>query len=183
VPETANADSFVLTGLGDAFVAHGPHTLRVRFLDGLVDLDWLFVKKMDPAFGLKVSTGKYLSANQGGGSTVNTAAPHAQIWEAFVFDDLNGGTLQDGDQVNLQSYNGHYLSSSAGSLTADKRAPGATEVFTVKLVSGTSIAVNSAIALLASDGKHYLTSNTGNSDASGTSIGVAQTFTLVDDNP
>jgi hypothetical protein len=181
VPQTANADSFVLTSLGQTFVVHGPHDLRVSFLDGLVDLDWLFVKKLDQTWGLKASTGKYLSANEGGGSTLNSNAPHAEIWEQFTFDDLNSGTLDDGDRVYLQTYNGRYMSSSAGTLNATKLAPGASEVFTVQFVSGTSFIQGTEIALLDAEG-HYVTATAGSADTSGTSIADAQTFSLVDDH-
>ena len=39
----------------------------------------------------------------GGGGAAHTDAINAQIWEAFTFDDLNGGTLVDGDKppINL----------------------------------------------------------------------------------
>jgi hypothetical protein len=181
VPQTANADSFVLTSLGQTFVTHGAHDLRVTFLDGLVDLDWLFLGKLDQTCALKASTGKYLSSNQGGGSTVSTAAPHGQIWEQFTFDDLNGGTLEDGDEVYIQTYNGRYLSSSAGVLSASKLAPGASEVFTLKFVSGTSLIPGSEVAIADAAG-HYLTGTSGNADTSGTSIADAQTFTVVADD-
>ncbi len=181
VPQTANADSFVLTSLGQTYVVPGAHDLRVTFLDGLVDLDWMFIGKLDQTCALKASTGKYLSSNGGGGSTVNVNAPHGEIWEEFTFDDLNGGTLEDGDQVYIQTYNGRYLSSSAGMLSADKLTPGATEVFTVKFVSGTSFTPGSEVALADASG-HYVTNTSANADTSGTSIAVAQTFTLVLDH-
>jgi len=181
LPSTPNVDSFVLTSLGNVFLDYGPHRMRVGFDTGLVDLDWLFVKKLDPGFSLKASTGGYLSAGGGGGADLNAVPTRAGVWEELMFVDLNGGKLEDGDKLNLMTYNGHYVTSSGGKVAADKSAPGATEVFTVKLISGSSIAMGSDVALLASDGTHYVTNaGGGNVDASGTSVGVAQTFALED---
>ncbi len=183
LPSSPNVDSFVVTSLGSMFFGYGPHTLRVGFDTGLVDLDWLFVKKLDPTFALKVSSGNYLSADGGGGSDLDSNATEVGVWEELMFVDLNGGKLVDGDTINLMTYDGFYLTSSGGKASADKSAPGATEVFTVKLVSGSSIKAGSSIALLASDGTHYVTFVSGKSaDASGTTIGAAQTFVLADDD-
>ncbi len=183
LPDSANVDSFQLTSLGTSFFPYGPHRLRVTFETGLVDLDWLFVKKLDPTYSLKASNNNYLSADAGGGSDLNAGAASADVWESIMFVDLNGGKLVDGDQVNLIVYNGHYITSAGGKAAADKSAPGATEVFTVKLISGSSIKAGSDIALLASDGTHYLSYVSGRTvDASGTTIGAQQTFVLADND-
>lgn len=183
LPASANVDTFQLTSLGNVFVPYGPHNLRVTFETGFVDLDYLFIKKIDHTFALRASNNDYLSASLGGGSDLNAGAAAPEVWESIMFDDLNGGSLVDGDKVNLMTYNGHYISASAGKVTADKSTPGATESFTVKLISGPSIKAGSAVALLTSDGMHYVGYVSGTKvDASGSSIGAQQTFVLQNDD-
>ncbi|HWZ89415.1 MAG TPA: DUF5010 domain-containing protein [Polyangiaceae bacterium] len=176
---TVNADAFGTTLLAEHVMPHGPHDLRVRFIDGLVDLDWLFVLKTSPVLSLQASGGTFMSAREGGGSTVTADAAKAAIFERFTFDDLNGGTLADGDQVYLQTFNGMYLSVEGGVLTAAQRTPGTPETFTVHGMSAGDITSGSTLALATSDGKHYLTVGAGSAvDGTGTSIGTAQTFTV-----
>jgi len=176
---TVDADAFGTTLLAEQFMAHGPHTLRVRFIDGLVDLDWIFTRKTDSTLSLQVAGGTFLSAQEGGGTTVIANASSAAIFEQFTFDDLNGGTLADGDQVYLQTYNGLYLSVVGGALTAAQRTPGTPETFIVHGVSAGDITQGSTIALATADGKNYLTVGAGNViDGTGTNIGANQTFTV-----
>ena len=178
-PESAGADTFLNTLLGEHFMAHGTHNIRVQFLDGLLDLDWLFVRKSDPVLSLKASNGLFVSALNGGGATLSADAALAADNEHITFDDLNGGSLTDGDQVYLQANNGLYLSVSASSsaLTADQRRPSNTELFTVQSLSGGALAAGSSFALLTSD--HYVTVGaTGQLDGSGTSVGASQTFVV-----
>jgi hypothetical protein len=178
--KTVSADSFTTTLLGQAALAHGQHNLRLRFLDGLVDLDWLFIEKLDHALSLQINAGTFVSAQDGGGSVVHTDAMNAQIWEAFTFDDLNGGTLDDGDVVDLQSYNGLYLTVGAGqTVSADQRVPSPATTFTMVVQGGGTPGDGAMIALQTSDKAHYLTAGANDTlDASGTTVGVAQTFKL-----
>ena len=176
---TANGDTFANTLLRKQFMPIGPHDLRVRFLDGLLDLDWLFVKKVDPNLSLKSTAGKYVSAQNGGGGALVAEASKAEVFEQLTFADLNGGSLQDGDAVYIQVWNGQYLSVTSGALHADHRDLGATEVFTVHNVNGGTIGAKSVIALLSSDNIHYLSVVTGGLlDASSTVLGDAQKFTV-----
>jgi hypothetical protein len=177
VKDTASSASFDSALVAQSTFAHGPHQLELRFLDGFVDLDWLFVKKIDPVLSLKIAAGTFESAQGGGGGNVKSTAPGAAIYEQFTFDDLNGGTLDDGDSVQIQVWNGLYLSASGTSVTADVRAPMDTETFKVHLVTGSSIAQGgSTVAISTSSGK-YLTDGAGSVlDASGTSVQAAQTF-------
>jgi hypothetical protein len=176
---TVDANSFSTTLLAEQFMAHGPHTLRVRFIDGLVDLDWIFTRKTDSTLSLQIAGGTFASALEGGGTTVVTNASSAAIFEQFTFDDLNGGTLADGDQVYVQTYNGLYLSVVGGVLTAAARTPGTPETFIVHSVSGGDITQGSTLALATADGKNYVTVGAGNVlDGTGTSIRASQTFTV-----
>jgi hypothetical protein len=177
--DTGNADTFATSLLAESFMAHGTHNLRVRFIDGFVDLDWIFIRKIDPPVFLQVAGGTFVTALEGGGSTFSTATKAAGIFERYRFDDLNGGSLADGDSVQIQCDDGLYASLVAGAVTAAARTPGTPETFTIHSVSGGDITAGSKIALAASDGKHYLTVSASNTlDGTGTSVGSAQTFTL-----
>ncbi len=176
---TVNGDTFVNTLLSKQFLTPGRHDLRVRFLDGFLDLDWLFVKKVDPRLSLKASIGKYVTAHDGGGSTVIAEGANAEVYEQLTFSDINGGSLQDGDAVYIQVWDGQYLSVTSGQLQANHQQVGATEVFTVHNVNGGPIVATSVIAILSSDKVHYLSVGTaGLLDASSTVVGDAQKFTV-----
>ncbi len=180
VPGTTNADTFSAVFLGQTTIAQGPHTVRLTFLDGQIDLDWLFLKKIDPLISLQISTGMFVTALQGGNGSLSGTVAKASIYENFSFDDLNGGTLTDGDVVNVQSYDGYYVTadSSSGVLSCTARSPGTGTSFTVKnLSSAGDIATGQSIALLAPDGAHYVTVGVNQViDVSGTGITPAQTF-------
>ncbi|HWZ90874.1 MAG TPA: DUF5010 domain-containing protein [Polyangiaceae bacterium] len=184
VPGSANAEDFSAYFLGQATLSHGPHTLRLTFLDGQVDLDWLFLKKTDPLGSLQTSAGTFVSAIGGGNDVLQGRIARASIYENFSFDDLNGGSLTDGDVVNLQAYDGYYLTvdATSGMLSTTARAPDSGAVFTVKSLAGHGdITDGQMIALVTADGAHYLTVGTDMNqtlDVSGTSIGAAQTFVL-----
>jgi hypothetical protein len=177
--KTANADSFATTLLGQQTVDHGEHTLRLRFLDGLVDLDWLFIEKVDKGVDLRAESGSYVTARLAGGGDLAYDATTANVWETFTFDDLNGGDLADGDAIYVQTYNGLYMAMTANhAVQADQRQPSDAARFTIRMQGGSLFAAGAKLALETSD-SHYLTAAPGNiMDVSGTSIGPAQTFTL-----
>jgi Domain of unknown function (DUF5010)/DUF5010 C-terminal domain/Fascin domain len=177
LPKTANSDAFANVLLGQQTVSHGPHTLRLRFLDGLVDLDWLFVDKLDKTGHLQVSAGTFVSASGGGGTDVNSGPTIANIWETFTFDDLNGGSLTDGDSICMQTLDGLYVAVTGGAITAAEREPGPESIFTIHVQGGGLLAAGAKVALETSD-SHYLTSAGKMLDASGTSVGPAQIFTF-----
>ncbi len=182
VPNTTNVDNFNTILLGTQMMTHGTHTLRLRFLDGLLDVDWLFVKKLPVQFGLKLSAGNYVSANGAGGSTLNYAPKALGIFEQFVFDDLNGGALEDGDRVNIQTRDGLYLTYTPANdgIAATQRVPASSETFTVNVIGGPLAKDGAQISVLMPDNAHYMTANAaGPTDASGTDVADAQTFTLV----
>ena len=180
VPGTANADTFSAVFLGQATIAQGPHTITLTFLDGQIDLDWLFLKKLDSLVSLQTSTGMFVTALRGGNGSLTGTVAKASIYENFSFDDLNGGSLTDGDTVNLQSYDGYYVTAdpSSGMLSCTARSPGTDTSFTVRnLSSAGNVVQGQRIALLAADGAHYVTVGANQViDVSGTSITAAQTF-------
>jgi len=181
LPTTASMDTFDTISLGQKTLTAGVHTLKVFFVDGGVDLDWLFVKKYDPLLSLHASTG-YISAELGGNSTMTAAKTAIGSWEKFSANDLNGGTLDANDAISLQVYDGLFLTATGGggsSLTANQRTPGTNEQFTIVKVSGTGpIANGDSVALRSANGKYMTVVGSGTSvDVSGTTIGAAQTFT------
>jgi hypothetical protein len=183
LPDTVNSDTFAVTLLGQATISHGPHAVRVRFMDGFVDLDWLFMRKTDVRLALQVANGKYQSVIGAGGGDVRGTAPGPGVFEQLTFDDLNGGTLEDGDQVNLQVYDGYYLTVVAPgpSVQANQRKPGKQETFTVKLLSGDAVAKDDSSIALATANGHYLSTGTdadSTLNASATTIGDAETFKI-----
>lgn len=177
--DTATVQVFDTTSLGEMLVEHGTHKLQLRFMDGFADVDWIFARKLDLHLGLQVQNGMWESAQESGGGEVHSGAAAASIFEDFTFDDLNGGTLEDGDSVHIQSFDGLYLTVASSKLVmATKREPGDDETFQVKLLSGDGVAQEGAtIAIVAPDGQHYFTDGAGTKlDITGTSIGTAQTF-------
>ncbi|HEX6904324.1 MAG TPA: hypothetical protein VF789_31740 [Thermoanaerobaculia bacterium] len=60
-------------------------------------------------------------------------------WETFMLKDWNGGGLQNGDEVSLQSHDGRYLTverGSAGRVFAREATPGRLERFTLHKIGG-----------------------------------------------
>jgi hypothetical protein len=182
LPDTVNSDTFDATLLALSTVTHGQHDVRIRFMDGFVDLDWIFLRKVDPVLSLAIGNGMFESAQGAGGSNVIASAGAASVYEEFTFDDLNGGELEDGDSVHIQVYDGYYLTadSGTGTVRANRREPGADETFTLELLSGGSVTEDgSTIAIRTGDGAAYLTNGAGDVlEASGTSVGADQTFTV-----
>jgi hypothetical protein len=184
LPGSASADAFSPYFLGQTTLSHGPHDLRLTFLDGQIDLDWLFLKKTDSLVTLQTSAGTFVSAIGGGNDVLQGRIPRASIYEGFSFDDLNGGNLADGDLVNVQSYDGYYLTAHTndGTLSATARAPDSGAAFTVRSMSGPGdIASGQSIALRTADGAHYVTVGADPSqilDVTGLSVSDAQTFVV-----
>jgi len=193
LPSTGSANTFDTAYLGAQFLGHGTHNLKVTFVDGGVDVDWIFAKKSDPLISFKSDlTACYLTAEQGGNGTFSSNRTTEGVWERFSANSLTGGsgTLSDGTIANFQPYVGYYMtaestggsSGGGGSLTANRRSPGIYEKFTLVKVSGsagTTIASGDKVALKSNDGAHYITVVNGTTiNVTGTSVGTAQTFTV-----
>ncbi len=164
-------------------LSHGVHTLRVTFVDGGAELDWLFAKKTDPLIALKASNNFWVCAEKGGRDIVVANRTGIGGWEKFSANDTNGGTLQAGDTITLQVANGLYLSAAnggGGALLADELDPAANEQFTlVKTNGGTGpLVVGDTVALRTASGSYLTLGAASKLDATGSSIGANQTFTL-----
>ena len=184
LPATGGTNSFDTFYLGSAAIAHGVHTLRLYFVDGGVEVDWIFVRKYDPAVTFQSAlNGCYLTAAWGGSDALVCNWTAAGAWEQFTVNDLaSGGSLISSNAVSLQAYNGLYLSATNGggsSVLARHRAPAGTESFSLIKLSGAGTLTNGNLVAIRTSGGRYVTAKPdGSVDASGTSIGTAQTFTL-----
>jgi len=182
LPTTANMDAFDTISLGQKTIGWGTHTLRVYFVDGGVDLDWLFVRKFDPFLTFRSSSNSfYVTAERGGNDVVIANRTAIGNWERFSADDTNGGTLSAGDVINLQAHDGLLLSAEGGGggqLSANRRRAGSWEQFTLLKLNGTGAIVNGdSVALRSVNGQYVTVGSTGMLDVTGTAIGAAQTFT------
>jgi VCBS repeat-containing protein len=184
VPSTGGTHLFDTAYLGTNAISHGTHTLRLFFVDGGVDVDWIFVKKFDPAVTFQSAlNGFYLSAQFGGNDSLVCNWTSPDNWERFTVDDLAGnGTLFSSNTVNLQSYNGLYLTATNGggsTLAAKQRVPAGSENFSIVKLGGSGALTNGdQVAIKTSGGNYVSVKSDGSVDASGTSIGTAQTFTI-----
>jgi hypothetical protein len=91
--------------------------------------------------------GQYVTAENGGGGAVNANRAVAQSWETFTLYDLNGGTLQSGDLVNLGSAKGYYVCAENGGgagsvVNATRNDAQDWETFRVIKIGGTGTAIN-----------------------------------------
>jgi len=95
---------------------------------------------------LKTAVGaQFVSAENGGGGDVNANRAVAQGWETFTLYDLNGGTLQSGDLVNIATADGHFFcaeNGGGGVLDATRTDPASWETFRVAKIGGTGTAIN-----------------------------------------
>jgi chitinase len=89
--------------------------------------------------------GDFVSAANGGGGNVTADRAAAQGWETFTLYDLNGGTLQSGDLVNLGTEAGFFFcaeNGGGGVLDATRTDPASWETFRVTKIGGTGTAIN-----------------------------------------
>jgi len=184
LPATGSANVFDTFSLGSTAVAHGIHTLRLYFVDGGVDVDWMFVRKYDPAVTFQSAlNGCYLTAAWGGNDALACNWNAVGAWEQFTVNDLaGGGSLLSSNAVNLQAFNGLYWSATNGggsTVLAKHRVPAGTESFSLIKLGGSGPLTNgNQVAIKTAGGKYVTVKSDGRVDATGTSIGTAQTFTI-----
>ncbi len=94
----------------------------------------------------------YLSAALNGGGTVDTQRSAVGEWERLTIEDINGGTLNSGDQIRLKTQLGWYLVAEGGGgpgsiLRADRRVAAAWETFTIEKAGGGRISSGSVVSL------------------------------------
>jgi hypothetical protein len=135
---------------------------------------------------LRAANGKFVAAENGGGSTLAANRRSAGTWETFDLLDLNTGTLRDGDRVALQAADGLYVQADqggGGALIAAGLAPGPWETFTVVALrsSRDGVLTGGDTIALRSDNGYYVSADIAATEmltADRTSIGQWETFEL-----
>lgn len=82
---------------------------------------------------------QYISVDEGNRGVRAERWTRGGRWETFTLKDWNGGALQDGDSVSLQSHDGRYLTverGAAGRVLAREAAPGPLERFKLHKIGG-----------------------------------------------
>jgi hypothetical protein len=99
------------------------------------------------ALTLRASVGgQFVTAENGGGGVINVNRATAQGWETFTLYDQNGGTLQNGDLINLGTFDGTHFwcaeNGGGGAVNATRTDPQGWETFRVVKIGGTGAAIN-----------------------------------------
>jgi ElaB/YqjD/DUF883 family membrane-anchored ribosome-binding protein len=116
----------------------------------------------DYSVSFRTHTGQYLVAEGGGGGVVNANRAAPGPWETFRLTDLNGGTLQSGDDIHLATHNGMFVVAEGGGggvVNANRPRASHWERFTLRKVRGSSghiIRSGDTIALLARNGQYVV---------------------------
>jgi beta-glucanase (GH16 family) len=112
------------------------------------------------SFTLKTSvSGQFVTAENGGGGVINANRAVASTWETFTLHDANGGALENGDLVNIQTDTGQFWcaeNGGGGQLDATRSVASTWETFRVLKISGgdATVRAGDAIAL-----QTYVTGN------------------------
>jgi len=135
-----------------------------------------------------VSNVHYLRAVGGGGTSVDAAATSVGTSERFGLIDLNGGTLNHGDLVQIQVNNGQWVvaeNGGPGVVNANRTEPGGWETFQILKTNGTGGAITSGTTVALKSGYgYYVVAEGGGGGAINcdrTAIGPWETFTLTID--
>ena len=130
------------------------------------------------------SSGYFLGAQNGGGSSVIATATAAQGWETFSLVDVNGGALSSGDSVYVRASNGQYfqaLNGGGSSLNAGSANTQAWETFKLVKQSGSgTIKTGDIVGLQANSGSWVSATNGGGSTvlAYGGALGSWESFAI-----
>ena len=138
-----------------------------------------------PTYSFRTSNGKYLTAPGGGGGDFTATASNIDsLISQFKIIDVNGGSLNHGDTVHIQTNRNYYLMAFGGG-GGDVATSGwaqSWETFTIIKIGGSgSISGGNQIALASQSG-HYLVAEGGGGgtvNCNRLAIGPFETFTLV----
>ncbi|MBC7532791.1 MAG: glycoside hydrolase family 16 protein [Oligoflexus sp.] len=103
--------------------------------------------------------GLYLSAENQGGGIVKADRTQAREWETFRLIDKNGGQLQNGDMVYIQTLGGYFfqvLGGSSTALNAASRNPEAWEMFRVVTLNGGAVGNGSVVGFQSASNNKFL---------------------------
>ncbi len=180
-----------LQPLGTCTLAPGRHDLKLVFDSGDMSVDWVFSRKASStgqACGctrFKSINGPYLTAGNGGGSTLLANATTSGPFESFTLIDQNGGALVSGDKVSLLTWDGLYYlrpdSTGSRRVRATSTQVTAVEQFTIIRIAGAGpISNGDSVALKASHGQYVCAEEggggTGIVNANRNAIGPWETF-------
>lgn len=85
------------------------------------------------------SGGFFVVAEGGGGGVVNANRTGVGSWETFTLIDVNGGSLESGDLVNIQTVGGYFVVAEGGGgdvVNANRTFADAWETFRIEKVGG-----------------------------------------------
>jgi beta-glucanase (GH16 family) len=129
--------------------------------------------------------GRFLGAEQGGGGAVRAVATQALGWERFTLIDLDGGALEHGDLVALETEAGFHLQAvggGGGALVASTRNLAEWETFRIIRARGTgAVAPGDEVglqALLSGAWVRAVDGGGGNVDVMGAARDTWETFTV-----
>ena len=126
----------------------------------------------------QTDSGQYLVAENNGGDAVNANRTAIGPWETFTLKDANGGTLQDGDVVQIGTSDGWWFKPGAP-LRADAAG---SELFEIVGIDSGAIGQGSRIALRAIAFNKYLCAEGGGGDvvnANRNAIGAWEIFRII----
>jgi len=137
------------------------------------------------SFSFRASNGRFVCAEGNGNSIVNANRDNASTWETFSIRDLNGGSLQSGDAINIETGDGWYFSAvDEGGSTLNTYAQQAItweQFYIIRLAGPGEIQNGDQIAIQTLNG-HYLVAEGGGGDivnANRTAVGPWETFTVI----
>ncbi len=136
-------------------------------------------------YSLTTANGNKVSADNCGGSTVSARGTTVGNCETFAINDINGGTLQSGDAINIEVYATNWrfsaLNGGGGALLANTQWGSTWETFIITKTSGTgTISNGDTVSLQASNG-NYCSAELGGGDVlncNRTTVGPWETFTF-----
>lgn len=134
--------------------------------------------------------GYFVVAEGGGGSVVNANRGAVGPWETFTVIDLNGGALESGDLINIQSVGGYFVVAEGGGgdvVNANRTQAQTWETFRIEKIGGGGV-INSgdSISLQAYNGwnccgGNYVVAEGGGGsvvNANRGAVGPWETFTI-----
>lgn len=132
---------------------------------------------------LRSASGRYLTAENGGGGSLWASGQRPTDWSTFTVQDLDGGSLRSGDEIHLLSHNGMYLSQAdpGGYVYANREEGGEPETFVIRRIgarNGAEIRLETPFAIETSHGLYLSPDSRGALRAQALRIGAAETFHL-----
>lgn len=132
---------------------------------------------------LRSASGRYLTAENGGGGSLWASDSRPTAWSTFTLRDLDGGALRSGDEVQILSHNGMYLSQADGGgyVYANRRKADEPETFVLHRIGArgrAEIGPQTPFAIETSNGLYLSPDPRGALRAQSVRIGPAETFHL-----